>query len=253
MRHLTVVSYNIHRGVGLDRRRDLDRIADVIGELGPDVVGLQEVIREDGVPDADQAAYLASRLEMTELVMGETRAHGSGIYGNVVLSRLPVLGWGRCDLSRRMREPRGCLRVDLDVDGTPLHLFNCHFGLGLRERREQLGLLGEFIRASERLAGPRVLLGDFNEWHRGPVTRGLRREFSSPMRRRRTHPAMFPLFALDRIYWDAELEGEQFSVHRSRLSRVASDHLPVVARLRVRHRPPRVAPYVVGDALPPAE
>jgi endonuclease/exonuclease/phosphatase family metal-dependent hydrolase len=34
VRHLTVVSYNIHRGVGLDRRRDLDRIADVIGEDG---------------------------------------------------------------------------------------------------------------------------------------------------------------------------------------------------------------------------
>jgi endonuclease/exonuclease/phosphatase family metal-dependent hydrolase len=152
-----------------------------------------------------------------------------------------------------MREPRGCVRVDFDVDGMPLHVFNCHFGLALRERREQLGLLGDFIRASGRLAGPRVLLGDFNEWHRGPVTRGLRREFSSPMRRRRTHPAMFPLFALDRIYWDAELEGEEFSVHRSRLARVASDHLPVVARLRLRHRPPRLSPYVVGDALPPAE
>ena len=225
MRHLTVVSYNIHRGVGLDRRRDLDRIADVIGEVGPDVVGLQEVIREDGVPDADQAAYLAARLEMSELVMGETRAHGTGIYGS----------------------------VDFDVDGTPLHVFNCHFGLALRERREQLGLLGAFIRASGRLAGPRVLLGDFNEWHRGPVTRGLRREFASPMRRRRTHPAMFPLFALDRIYWDAELEGEEFSVHRSRLARVASDHLPVVARLRLRYRPPRLAPYVIGDALPPPE
>jgi len=253
VRHLTVVSYNIHRGVGLDRRRDLDRIAEVIAELSPDVVGLQEVIREEGVPHADQAAYLASRLAMAEVVMGETRPHGAGTYGNVVLSRVPVLGAGRCDLSRGAREPRGCLRVDLDIDGLPLHVFNCHFGLALRERREQLQLLGVFIRASERLAGPRVLLGDFNEWHRGPVTRGLRREFSSPMRRRRTHPAMFPLFALDRIYWDAELEGEEFSVHRSRLARVASDHLPVVARLRVRHGPPRLAPYVVGDALPPAE
>ena len=167
--------------------------------------------------------------------MGETRTHGAGTYGNVVLTRLPVLGSGRCDLSRGVREPRGCLRVDLDVSGTPLHVFNCHFGLALRERREQLGLLGVFIRDSERLAGPRVLMGDFNEWHRGPVTRGLRREFSSPMRRRRTHPAMFPLFALDRIYWDAALEGEEFSVHRSRLARVASDHLPVVARLRLSH------------------
>ena len=71
-------------------------------------------------------------------------------------------------------------------------------------------------------------------------------------RMRRTHPAMFPLFALDRIYWDGELEGREFHVHRTRLSRVASDHLPVVARLRVRHA--NVAhPYVVGAALPPPE
>ena len=81
-----------------------------------------------------------------------------------------------------------------------------------------------------------------------------RREFSSPVRRpRRTHPAMFPLFALDRIYWDVELQGEEFHVHRSRLARVSSDHLPVVARLRVHRRPLRVTPYVTGDALPPAE
>jgi endonuclease/exonuclease/phosphatase family metal-dependent hydrolase len=69
---------------------------------------------------------------------------------------------------------------------------------------------------------------------------------------RRTHPALFPLFALDRIYWDGELEGEAFHVHRSRLARVASDHLPVVARLRVR-RVASALPYITGDALPPAE
>jgi len=224
-----------------------------VAEMAPDVVGLQEVIRENGLAHADQAAYLAARLGMT-VVMGATRAHGTGAYGNAVLTRLPVLGSERCDLSRGAREPRGCLRVDLEARGTPLHVFNCHLGLGLAERREQVELLGRFVRASERLAGPRVLVGDFNEWHRGPVTRGFRREFSSPMRRmRRTHPAMFPLFALDRIYWDVELEGQEFHVHQTRLSRLASDHLPVVARLRLRRRPPRVTPYVTGDALPPAE
>ena len=108
----------------------------------------------------------------------------------------------------RYREPRGALRVDLAVNGTALHVFNCHFGLALRERREQVDLLGDFLRADGQ-AGPRVLMGDFNEWHRGPISRNLRLEFSSPMRRmRRTHPAVFPLFTLDRIYWDVELEGE---------------------------------------------
>jgi endonuclease/exonuclease/phosphatase family metal-dependent hydrolase len=251
---IVVASYNIHRGVGLDRRRDLDRLAAVIAETRADVVGLQEVIREEGDrdPRRDQATYLASLLGM-EVVMGQTRSHGNGIYGNAVLSRLPILGSARFDLSRGLREPRGCLRVDVGVDGSqPLHVFNCHFGLAFRERREQLELLASFIRAGA-CEGPRVVMGDFNEWHRGPVTRGLRLEFSSPMRRmRRTHPALFPIFKLDRIYWDVELQGEEFHVHRSRLARVASDHLPVVARLRLRRRA-HVAPYVTGDALPPAE
>jgi endonuclease/exonuclease/phosphatase family metal-dependent hydrolase len=251
--HLVLASYNIHRGVGLDRRLDLDRIAAVIAEISPDIVGLQEVIRDLGPAHADQAAYLAERLGM-QLVMCVTRAHGRGTYGNAVLTRLPVLGSNSCDLSQVRREPRACLRVDLGANGRTVHIFNCHFGLAFRERREQLELLARFIRESASLAGPRVLMGDFNEWHRGPITRGLRLEFSSPMRRmRRTHPALFPLFKLDRIYWDVELEGESFHVHRSRAARVASDHLPVVVRLRL--RPPRGDghPYVVGDALPPAE
>jgi endonuclease/exonuclease/phosphatase family metal-dependent hydrolase len=248
---LVVASYNIHRGVGLDRRRDLDRIARVIAEIAPDVIGLQEVINENGRASADQARYLAAALGMG-MVMGETRPFGDGTYGNAVLTRLPVLGSSRCDLSFAGREPRGALRVDVGVDDMAVHVFNCHFGLAFRERRSQVDLLHAFLRATD-CAGPRLLMGDFNEWHRGPVTRGLRREFSSPMRRlRRTHPAVFPLFRLDRIYWDVELQGEEFHVHRSRLARVASDHLPVVARVRVRPRA-RPQPYVTGDALPPAE
>lgn len=251
--HVIVASYNIHRGVGLDRRLDLDRIATVIAEMAPDVVGLQEVIRAPGAADADQAAYLATQLDM-ELVMGVTRPHGAGTFGNAVLTRLPVVGTATCDLSHRSREPRGCVRVDLGVNGQTLHVFNCHFGLGLRERRQQLRVLAGFIRGPAPLEGPRIVLGDFNEWHRGPVTRALKREFSSPMRRmRRTHPALFPLFRLDRIYWDVELEGRAFHAHTSRLARVASDHLPVLARFRVGLKPGTSHPYVVGDALPPLE
>jgi endonuclease/exonuclease/phosphatase family metal-dependent hydrolase len=233
-RSVVVTSYNIHRGVGMDRRLDLARIADVIAATKADVVSLQEVIREDGAHHGDQAAFLARRLDM-ELVMGETRAHGSGTYGNAVLTRLPVVSSERCDLTWGGREARGCLRVDVDVGGATLHVFNCHLGMNLRERRRQLALLGAFIAVSHRLPGPRVLMGDFNEWHFGPITRGLKREFSSPMRRmRRTHPAWFPLFKLDRIYWDVALEAREFHVHRTRLARMASDHLPVICTLRVK-------------------
>jgi endonuclease/exonuclease/phosphatase family metal-dependent hydrolase len=253
VRPLVVASYNIHRGLGLDRRLDLDRTASVIAEIGPDVIGLQEVIREDGVAHQDQAAYLAEQLGMT-LVMGVVRPYRNGTYGNAVLSRLPVLGWAACDLSHGGREPRACLRADLDLEGRPLHVFNCHFGLALSERRHQVGLLTRFLRDVAALAGPRVVMGDFNEWHPGPVSRALKREFSSPMRRmRRTHPSVFPLFALDRLYWDLELEGREFHVHGSRLARVASDHLPIVATLRSRAAGGRPRPYVAADAVPPPE
>jgi len=227
VRTLTVVSYNIHRGRGLDQRVDLDRIAQVLSETGADVVGLQEVF-------AAQAVSVARELGM-EVAMGPTRSWTFGHFGNAVLSRLAVKAQHRFDLTRPGREPRGGLRVDLDAGPTLLHLWNVHFGLTFRERREQVDLLltGQIIRPPA-LGGPRVLMGDFNEWLPGPVAHLLRREFGIRRRRlRRTHPAPFPLFPLDQIFWDAGLEAEQLRVHRSRLARVASDHLPLVARLRL--------------------
>ena len=148
-----VASYNIHRAVGLDGRRDLDRIAAVIEELQPDVVGLQEVLRGPGGPQADQPGYLACRLGMN-LVMGVTRELAGGAYGNAVLTRLPIVASATRDLSHGRRERRGAVRVDLAADGLVVHVFNCHFGLAFRERRRQLELLGAFIGLCGSWPGP---------------------------------------------------------------------------------------------------
>ena len=90
----------------------------------------------------------------------------------------------------------------------------------------------ELVWRNDELTGPRVVVGDLNEWFPGAVGRTLRRELAGP-HIRRTHPAPLPLFPLDRIHWDRDLGADGFRVHRSRLARVASDHLPVVARLRL--------------------
>lgn len=229
--NFTVASYNIHKCTGLDRRVDLDRIADVLQEIDADLVGLQEVFQP-------QAVGLAERLGV-QVAMGPTRERDGLPYGNAVLTRLAVRGSRTFDLSRPDREPRGGIRLDLRMpnggmaDGL-LHLFNVHFGLQIRERAEQVRMLvREHIRHDE-LTGPRVVVGDLNEWFwfPGAVGRALRRELDGP-RNRRTHPAPLPLFPLDRIYWDRGLDADGVHVHRSRLARVASDHLPVVARLRM--------------------
>lgn len=232
---LTVASYNIHKAEGLDRRVDLERIGLVLKEIDGDLVGVQEVYRE-------QAEALSEMLDM-EMAMGETRILDGRPYGNAIFTRLAVHGSHTFDLTRPTRQPRGGIRLDLLVGDGLLHLFNVHFGLKIRERAEQVKALVREQVLNVDLLGPRVVMGDLNEWFwfPGAVGRALRRELHGP-RIRRTHPSPLPLFPLDRIYWDRHLHAEGFHVHRSRLARVASDHLPVVARLRLPMVRPMLAP-----------
>ena len=221
---LTIASYNIHKGQGLDGRVDMGRIAGVLEELAADLVGVQEIFRP-------QAEALARRLGM-DMHMGVTLQRAEGPYGNVILTRFPAHTARAFDLTRYEREPRGGLRVDVELGDHLLHLFNVHFGLRVRERAAQVEMLVREHVLLEALKGSRIVVGDLNEWFPGAVGRTLRRELAGP-RIRRTHPAPLPLFPLDRIYWDRTLHGEGFHVHRSRLARVASDHLPTYADLRV--------------------
>ncbi len=226
--NVTVASYNIHKAEGLDRRVDLARIARVLGEIDADLVGIQEIYRP-------QAEALAAELGMS-MAMGVTRHFENMPYGNAIFTRFTVHGSHTFDLTRPPREPRGGLRVDTMVGERPLHLFNVHFGLKIRERAEQVEALVREQILRRDLPGSRVVIGDLNEWFPGAVGRALRRELHGP-RIRRTHPAPLPIFPLDRIYWDRELHADSFRVHRSQLARVASDHLPVVARLRLAPAP----------------
>jgi len=242
VREITVASYNIQHGVGLDFRQDIGRTVRVLCDVGADVIALQEVVVAPDGGRADQAQFIASSLGMN-LVMGITRPHGRGSFGNAILTRLPVSHVERCDLSVRGREPRLCQRADVALEGRTLSIYCAHFGLGPGERRRQLDRLRTFLRASHARRGSRVLMGDFNELHRGPITRTLWREFTTlEPRQVRSHPALAPLLSLDRIYWDAELSGDGPRAHRTKWSRLASDHLPLVAKLRVETRSVCLAP-----------
>jgi endonuclease/exonuclease/phosphatase family metal-dependent hydrolase len=214
MTHMRVLTYNIHRGRGLDGQQRLDRIIDVLGEVDADIVALQEVL-------APHVAPLAEATGM-HVVFGQTRVLPQGPYGNVCLTRRPF-------------EPRGCLRADVDGGSRRFHIFNVHLGLRYGERIRQVRMLSGIL-DPRALQGPRLLLGDFNEWFNGQASRLLRAEFGHPCGRRRgvrTHPSVLPVFPLDRIYHDPPLAVERVVVHRSRLARVASDHLPTYADLRV--------------------
>lgn len=225
-RRLRVMTYNIHRGRGLDGIDRLDRIVGVLREVDADVVALQEVF-------AHQVAGLAAGTGM-QVAFGPTRLRPEGPYGNLCLTRLPLISHRSYSLTCHPFEPRGCLRIDLHHGPGALHVFNVHLGLRYRERIRQVRMLAR-IADPTALVGPRLLLGDFNEWFNGHASRLLRAAFGHPCGRRRsarTHPSPLPVFPLDRIYQDPALRVERVAVHRSRLARVASDHLPTYADIR---------------------
>jgi endonuclease/exonuclease/phosphatase family metal-dependent hydrolase len=242
-RGIRIVTYNVHKCQGLDRRVRPARIAAVLREMDADVIALQEVVsvEDDARRELHQARFIAEELGY-EFRLGENRKHAGGAYGNVVLTRLPVARCCNYDITWRWREPRGALRVDVraDLPGAPvLHLFNVHLGTAFMERRHQgRRLVSEEVLRDGRLEGPRVVLGDFNEWTHGLASRLLGEELQSAdvrhhLRSRRTYPGPLPLFHLDHVYYDHALTLERLALHRSRTALVASDHLPLVADFRV--------------------
>ncbi|HEY0078856.1 MAG TPA: endonuclease/exonuclease/phosphatase family protein [Pyrinomonadaceae bacterium] len=237
---MRVVTYNVHKCRGLDRRVRPGRIASVLRETGADIVALQEVVSVEETPqrERNQAHFIAEELGF-HYCIGANRRHDGGAYGNVMLSRWPFRFVHNYDITWRGREPRGCLRADIETgeaDGAKLlHVFNVHLGTAFVERRSQgRRLVGEEILRDSRLPGARIVLGDFNEWTHGLASRLLSAELQSAdvrqhLPRARTYPGALPIFHLDHIYFDPALKLERLILHKSLTALVASDHLPLVA------------------------
>ncbi len=233
---LRVATYNIHRCRGLDRRIRPQRIADVLLPLNADIIALQEVIGP-GPRNTGQDEELATALGMY-WAMAPTRMIRGHLYGNVILSRYPIVHHSQHDLSWRWRLSRGCQRVDVQIDRQVLHVYNVHLGTGLGERRFQTARLAEVVNG-HRLRGPKIVLGDFNEWGRGLAAQELSPKFQSLnlrpfLKRRRTYPGFFPVLHLDHIFYDDSIDVIDLQVPRTRSSLIASDHLPLVADVHVR-------------------
>jgi len=235
-RTLRVATYNIHRSRGLDGRTSPERIADVIRSIEPDVVAMQEVIGA-GPSSAGHAEQLGAFLGMG-WVMAPARHLRGCLFGNVVLSRFPILHHAQYDLSWKTCEPRCCQRVDIAIDDDTLHLYNVHLGTAFLERRHQASRLSAIVH-DRRVPQPKIVLGDFNEWMKGLATQMLSERLQSidlrqHLRRRRTYPGVFPVLHLDHIYYDGQVEVVKLELPRTRLSMMASDHLPLLAELKVR-------------------
>jgi endonuclease/exonuclease/phosphatase family metal-dependent hydrolase len=223
-----IASYNVHKCVGMDQRFDPDRIERVIGEIGADIIALQEADRRFG---ARSSLLDLSRLErecglLPVSVAGRPKGHGW--HGNLLLFREgTVLDVHQIDLPGV--EPRGALVVDVDLKAGPLRIVAAHFGLLRQSRlRQAKAILAAVSARSER---PTLLLGDLNEWRLGRRSslRKLDPAFGPLTAALPSFPARFPLLALDRILGSPHDLISGLDVHETPLARVASDHLPIKA------------------------
>jgi endonuclease/exonuclease/phosphatase family metal-dependent hydrolase len=243
MKRIRVVTYNIHKARGLDQRVKIERIARILRDIAADIIALQEVVNIEGRRrEEHQARFIAEELGF-QYQIGENRRLRGGAYGNVTLSRFPISFARNYDLTQHGREERGCLRTDVLIDAMhSLHIYNVHLGTAFRERRYQAHrMVAHEILKGEGLKGPRIILGDFNEWIAGLASRVLHSHFQSiriqPLfGRSRSYPGLFPFLHLDRIYFDRQLDLQGVQSLRNLRTLIASDHVPIVADFHLRER-----------------
>lgn len=226
---LRFASYNIHKSVGMDRRRDPDRIMAVLHEMDADIIALQEVDRRIGARETT-----LSRKQIDDspwrLVQVAKRPRSIGWHGNALLVRRSYDVHEGEPLDLPTLEPRGAACGEITIEGTRLRIIGTHLDLSGLRRRDQIRSLIAIVDACRRDL-PTVLMGDFNQW--GMAT-GAMREFAGGWQvitPGKSYPSRQPIASLDRICVTPHWQCVASEVHHTALSAVASDHLPVIATL----------------------
>jgi endonuclease/exonuclease/phosphatase family metal-dependent hydrolase len=229
---IRVASYNIRKSVGQDWRRDPDRVLEVLAEIDADIVALQEVDRRFGSSRASSLSPHAidEQTPYKPVIFG-IRPESLGWHGNAILVRKNFEVGRHCRIELPCLEPRGAVLADIAAEGRTLRVVAMHLGLMKHWRQRQARALLDYLESLEE-GMPTVMLGDLNEWS---TTGGCFEQFAQHHHVVDPGPSFHakrPFVSLDRIITSPHLQTEASGVHISPKARIASDHLPVWARLR---------------------
>lgn len=228
---IKAASYNIHSCVGTDKKYSPERIAEVIKDISPHVIGLQEVDTGYRIKTGGNQLSVIQSLTGMESIAGPAIIHGDYFYGNAILTKLPVKGTRRYDLSIGTYEPRGLLDTDLQLNGKKIRFMVTHLGLRPMERIKQAKIIIDVLNEynDNQLT---FLCGDFNDFFPLKFAIKLIRRHMDKTRNVRTFPSKFPIFSLDKIWiLSGKTEARKLVTVRNEMTRVASDHLPVYTEL----------------------
>jgi endonuclease/exonuclease/phosphatase family metal-dependent hydrolase len=230
---LLACSYNIRKAVGGDYRRRPDRILDVLAEIGPDIVVLQEADRRLGERATALPLDLLKSRDLHAVPLG-VRPASIGWHGNAILAgpRTEVIGHARIEIPAL--EPRGAVLAEFAVEEAHVRVVGMHLDLSGLMRRRQARTILEAIRARDPM--PTILMGDMNEWREAAGCIADFAEDHHLVPTGHSFPASGPLAALDRIFVSDDLVAVEAGVHRSPLAARASDHLPTWVKLALPRR-----------------
>jgi len=245
---IKIVSYNIHRAIGIDRRFRPNRIIDILNEINADVVLLQEV--DEGVPrsrELNLAKEIAKACGYPYFALGHNVTLRKGHYGNATLSKYPIKRERNIDLTVGNKKRRGCQHTNLQVSTLKkqfnIDIFNLHLGLSAKERQKQAGLLfrsKEYRDLSEHK--PCIIAGDFNDWRsllRAFFIEGMGFKCATDKSRKlgevaiKTFPSFAPRGGLDRVYYKGHLKFVNVSRYKKKMAKIASDHLPIIVEFEL--------------------
>lgn len=227
---IRVASYNMRKAIGTDRRRNPERILEVLREIDADVVALQEADRRFGERAAVITPHLLAEHSDWKSIGFGVRSGSMGWHGNALLVRKECTVMDCEVIHLPALEPRGAVMTDLRLRGADLRVIGMHLDLSGLWRRRQAAAIMSHIAASTHQR-PTVLMGDLNEWGRAA---GCLRDFARDYTFAETGPsyhARRPIGRLDRIMVSGDLKILDCGVHTSAAARKASDHLPIWANV----------------------
>lgn len=234
-----ILTYNVHRCVGIDGKLDVPRVAAVIAAQAPDIVALQEVdVGRARTGWVDQAEQLARRLNMAVHFHAAFTLE-SELYGDAILTALPerLIKAAKLpgDPAWPGLEPRGALWVAVNVGGVDVQVITTHLGLVPGEQRRQArALLGSDWMGASECRDPMMLVGDFNATRLSAAYRSLAGRLTEARRAMPSRPAAptfpsrLPLLAIDHVFVGRGVRVDAAWTPLDADSRKASDHLPFV-------------------------
>lgn len=235
----TVLSYNIHHCNPPSKPDtiNVEAIAQVILDMQPDLVALQEVDvhTERSGKELNQAEALAKITNM-HFYFKESIPYMGGSYGLAILSKFPVLeseGYDLPTLEETNAEPRSLALVTIQLPNQQKLRFGCTH-LDFSNAANNLLQAREIVKLSSEESMPLIIAGDFNAEPQSESIAYLDQYFTRTCQDScaGTIPVQMPLKAIDFIMYKPD---SLFKVKKHQVIQetYASDHLPVMATFEI--------------------